>query len=132
MAEPREVEATFTTAATALVTIAETEVAETPRVQLHQQSPRVLVIAHAKLTTGAGTTAVVPRIRRGTSTAGTLVGDETGEAIKAAAGSTEEFSAMVVDTPGGVDSASYVLTLSQTGATGNGSCVEATIIAIEF
>lgn len=116
------------TADTALVTVAETVVATLSGVSTGR-AVNVQVRGWAQLTTGTNTTAVVPRIRRGTTISGTLIGEANPVTIGAAAGTTEDFEVDVVDTGADLAGASYVLTLQQVGATANGSCLQATVEA---
>jgi hypothetical protein len=82
-----------------------------------------------KLTTGASTTSIVPRIRRD-GLAGALVGDQTAMAIIGAVGETHEYGIKVVDTPGEVASQTYVLTIVQTAATVAGTIRQVLLRAI--
>lgn len=116
------------TADTALVTTAETVVATVSGVTTGR-AVNVQLRGWAQLTTGTNTTAVTPRIRRGTTIAGTLIGEGNPVTIGAAAGSTEDFEVDVVDSGADIASASYVLTLQQTAASANGSCLQAAIEA---
>lgn len=120
---------TTVAANTTLTTTTETEVAELSAPAPSQAGQRVTIAGWCQLTTGAGTTTVTPRIRRGTDTGGTLIGEGNPVTIGAAAGGTEVFSITVDDTPGELSSLSYVLTLQQAGATGNGTALLASLIA---
>lgn len=74
-----------------------------------------------EITTGTGTTALTVRVRRGTDTTGAVVGEGNPGQVQVAAGSTEVVDIAVEDALGDVNNASYVVTVQQTGATGNGS-----------
>lgn len=128
MADVREIEAVVETADTTVTTTTETAAATSPEVRVPARTGRVLVLAWAKLTTGAATTTVTPRLRRGSGTAGTAVGDATVEAIKAAAGSSEVFSVFFTEDVDNVDTVQFTFTLQQAGATGNGTIVQAGIV----
>ena len=130
MADVREVELTTQTADVTLTTTSETAIVNTPEVVVPAQTTRVLVLAWGQLTTGAGTTTVTPRIRRGTTTAGALVGEANAETVKAAAGSTEPFFIMASEERADVDRVQYVLTLAQAGATADGTALQAGIIVL--
>ena len=130
MADVREVELTTQTTDVTLTTTTETAIVNTPEVVVPAQTTRALILAWGQLTTGAGTTAVTPRIRRDTTTAGTLVGEANAEAVKAAAGSTEPFFIIASEERADVDRVQYVLTLAQVGATGNGTALQAGIIVL--
>lgn len=90
---------------------------------------RVQIKGWAQITTGGSTTALTIRVRRGSTITDTLIGEANAEQVKAAAGSTEELSIMLEDTPGEVANQSYVVTLQQTGAAANGSILQAFIQA---
>lgn len=113
---------------TPLVTTAETVVATLSGINTGR-ALNVQVRGWAQLTTGTNTTAVTPRIRRGTTITGTLVDEANPVTVGAAAGSTEDFEIDVVDEGADLAGASYVLTLQQTGASANGSCLQAGIEA---
>ena len=116
------------TADTTLVTTAETVVATLSGVST-PRAVNVQLRGWAQLTTGTNTTAVTPRIRRGSTITGTLIGEANPVTIGAAAGSTEDFEVDVRDDGADIAAATYVLTLQQTGASANGSCVQAAIEA---
>lgn len=119
----------FTTDVT-LTTTSETVIVTSPQVTSVRESTDVVVIAWAQLTTGAGTTAVTPRIRRGNAITSTLIGEANAEQVKAAAGSTEPFMALITEQIGGAGNFTYSLTLAQTGATGNGSAIQGGIVVL--
>ena len=79
-------------------------------------------------TTGSTTTAVVCQIRRASLT-GTLVSDATGQAIAAAAGSTNMYEVNCSDTPGEITGGVYVLTVTHTGGGSGGTTVYAVLDA---
>lgn len=91
------------------------------------ETANVCVIAWAQLTTGAATTTVTPRIRRGTTTSGTAVGEANAITIGAAAGSNEQYHMMACEARSGVATVEYSLTLEQASATGNGTVLQAGI-----
>ena len=130
MADILEAELTTSGSDVTLVTTAETEGINSPEVVAPRQTVRVLILAWGQLTTGTGTTAVTPRIRRGTGTAGTLVGEANAETAKAAAGSTEPFFLLASEARADVDRVQYTLTLQQTAATGNGTLLQAAILVL--
>lgn len=82
-----------------------------------------------QLTTGTGTTGVQLRVRRGSTTGGTLIDEVNTVTAYAAAGSTEERSINVVDEALDAAGVTYVLTVSQIGATANGTALQATLEA---
>lgn len=83
----------------------------------------------AFVTTGTTTTAVVCRIRRASLT-GTLVGDQTGQPVVAAAGSANWYPVVAQDTPGDVTGYTYVLTVTDTGGGTGGTTVTAYLNAV--
>lgn len=128
----RSIDAAFSVAAVTLTTTAETVIISSPNVQCPKDISFVSVQARSQLTLGTTTTAVTPRIRRGNSTTGTLVGSAVSEAIKTAAGSTEPFELKVLEERDFQDNVQYCLTLAQTGATANGSAVSGYILIMTF
>lgn len=116
------------TADVTLVTTAETVVATLSGVNTGGKRD-VALRGWAQVTTGVGTTALTPRIRRGTTVGGTLIGEANPEQVEAAAGSTEESSTEVTDAGVELGGASYVLTIQQTAATGNGTALQASLEA---
>ncbi|HEY2938148.1 MAG TPA: hypothetical protein VGJ25_16210 [Gaiellaceae bacterium] len=121
--------ATFTTDVT-LTTTTETSVVASAECSTAAATSRVTVLAWAQLTTGTATTTVTPRIRRGSAATGTLVGEATAVTIGAAAGSTEQFLAIVTEERQATDRVQYNFTLQQASATGNGSALQGGIIVI--
>lgn len=119
--------ATFTTDVT-LTTTSETSVVASGPASVPRQSANVCVLAWAQLTTGTNTTAVTPRIRRGTTTSGTLVNEANAEQVKAAAGSTEPLFAAFCEDRADVATVDYNFTLQQTAASANGSALSGWIL----
>lgn len=128
MAQLKELEAAVVTANTTLVTTAETVAATCDRVKASKQDLRVALFAFALVTLGAGATAATARVRRGTTASGTLL--DEGNAVQGTAGNTILVAVLVDDELSGVVGADYVLTIEQTGATGNGTVVQAGILAL--
>lgn len=126
----KDLGATTFAADVSLVTTAETVVVSSDLLLTPFNTSRVVVIAWAQLTTGASTTAVTPRIRRGTTTSGTLVSEANAVTIGAAAGSTEQFFAVAFEERGGTDRVQYSLTLQQTAASANGSALQGGIVVL--
>jgi len=127
MPELEEVGINYSAAAVTLVTTAETVVISSGRVPVPRQTCQVLIRAQCVLATGAGTTTVTPRIRRGTTTAGTEVGVGIAQEVKAAAGSKELFAETVMEERQNVDSVEYSFTLAQASASGNGAAAQLSI-----
>ncbi len=132
MANIREAEASSFTADVTLVTTAETVIISSPPLTAPSDAMQVYVLAYAQLTTGAATTAVTPRIRRGTAITSALVGEANAEAIKAAAGSTEPFFLAIVETLRGLSVVQYSFTLQQAAAAGNGIALQGAILVLAF
>jgi hypothetical protein len=112
---------------TTVVTTAETIVATTPAISTPSPDTPVTISGVLSMTYGTGTTAVTVQVRRGTTVSGTLVGEAN--AWNVTAGNTSEQTFSVKDTPGDVAGQSYVITVTQTGATANGTVqfTEATV-----
>lgn len=108
-----------------LVTTTEAVVATLAGVSTSGPGRSVRLKGMAKLTTGAGTTAVNLRIRRD-SLAGTEVVESNIVQVESAAGNTEDHSIDGDDLLSGeIYNATYVLTAQLTGATGNGTSLYA-------
>ena len=130
MPDIREAQINFATTDVTLTTTGEAVVVSSGAIVTPFQTHRIVILAWGQLTTGAGTTAVTPRIRRGTATTGTLVGEANAEQVKAAAGSTEPFIILVSEDRADQESVEYSLTLQQTAATGNGTVLQAGILVL--
>lgn len=128
MADIQEVAFATSTSDVTVTTTTETVAVTSLPALLPRQTHHVLVIAWCQLTTGAGTTAVTPRIRRGSDTSGDLVGDAVSEAVKAAAGSSEPFMLVASEERASEESVRYSLTVTQADATGDGTVTQAGII----
>lgn len=113
---------------TTLTTTTETVVATLAGVST-PRAVNVRLTGWAQLTTGTGTTTVTPRIRRGADATGTLIDEGNAVTIGAAAGGTEDFDIVAVDEGADISNATYVLTLQQAGATGNGTALQAGLSA---
>lgn len=88
----------------------------------------ITLIGTVVLDSGAGTTAVTPRIRRGNDQTGTAVSDAVAQETTAANAAT--WTVHATDAPGEVTGQSYEITVQQTGATGNGTIAYASLTAI--
>lgn len=132
MADIREAGAAYSGTNVTLVTTAETVIISSGPVTIPNDAVQAVILAWGELTTGAGTTAVTPRIRRGTLITDPLVGEANAENIKAVAGSVEAFFIMVVETLTVRDKIQYSFTLQQTAAAGNGTVLQASILVLVF
>src|SRR5918996_2650218 len=130
MADIQEASVNFSTTNVSLVTTAETVIISAPRIAVVRGSVSALILAFAQLTTGAATTTVTPRIRRGTAITDPLVGEANAVTLGAAAGSTEAFVAHAGEELTGIAGVEYSLTLQQAGATGNGAALQAAILVL--
>lgn len=110
-------------AATALVNAAETAVLTIGPIGTRGPSDQLEIAGLFSLTTGATTTAVVMRVRRGNGLAGVVVGAPQTTQLGAALPGTPGFQ--VVDTPGDVGDQFYTVTAQQTGGTSNGTATYA-------
>lgn len=117
------------TADTTITTTTETVAATVAGVSTPKPGVKVTLTATVQVTAGTGTTALTPRIRRGTDATGTLLGEGNPIQGGVAAGSTSTLTIQVEDTPGEVAGQSYVVTVAQTGASGNGTIVQADLKA---
>lgn len=129
MAKPKDVGFQLETTDVSIVTTTETVVATVSGLKLPFVTALLVIKAWVQLTTGASTTDVTVRIRRGSTIGGALVGEANPITIGAAAGSTEEFSIMVSEARANEDAAQYSVTVQQTAAAGNGTVVQAAIEA---
>ncbi len=97
-----------------------------------RETVNLCVWGWAQLTTGAATTAVVPRIRRGAAITGTLLGEATEIEIGATAADDEQFQMMACEERTGGGILEYSFTLDQIDATGNGTVLQAGIFVLVF
>lgn len=105
---------------------AETVVLTSNGVSTPRQGCQINLSGVVCITAGASTTAVVVRVRRGTVT-GTVVGVAETDTLAATKLGVIPFD--FVDTPGDVDGAVYVVTVVETGASGDGTVTFASIQA---
>lgn len=120
---------TYVTADTTLVTTAETVVATLTGVSMNKPGQTIGLRGVFVLTTGGSTTALTIRVREDSLT-GTVVGEAPVDSIEAAAGGTESHDIYVEHGPTAeVANKTYVLTVAQTGAAANGTCLSASLVA---
>lgn len=120
---------TFTTNVT-LTTTTEAVVQTLLRIPMTKPIQKVTLVGWAQLTTGAGATGVIARIRRTDLVGGALVGEATTITVGAAAGSNEVFTISTSEERAVEGSVDYNMTLEQAGATGNGTVLQGALIAI--
>lgn len=101
---------------------AETIVATTSGVSPPGRGVPVYVNIESNVTSGTGTTALVLRCRRGTLVTSPQVGNSVTQAFPAS--TSDSVSAGWNDNPGEVAGQQYVITMQQTGGTGNGSVTQ--------
>lgn len=122
----RQIVVSDTIANAAVVTTAETVAATTPALS-PPPNTTVILRGRVSLTAGTGTTAVTVRLRRGSGATGTSLGAP--DAITATAGATGEYEFEATDAIGDVAGQQWSLTVQQTGASANGTIVDAHIEA---
>lgn len=112
-----------------LTTTDEVEVIQVDGVTTGTGGRRLTIKGFAQITTGTGTTGLTLRIRQGTTVSGTLVGEANVEQVEAVAGSTEGHDIQVTADVGDLIGESFVLTVQQAGASGNGTSLQAALSA---
>lgn len=117
----------FSQADVSVPTTTETVAIASGPVTVPFETARILITARCQLTLGTGTTGVTPRIRKGSGVTGAVVGDAILEAIKTAAGSTEQFTLTVSESVQDVANVEYAFTVQQTAASANGTVAQASI-----
>jgi|ERR687897_205630 hypothetical protein len=111
-----------------VTTTNETVVCTLPGVSTGRKST-VFLEGWLQFTTGANTTALTARIRRGTTIAGTLVCEATAQELAAAAGGDEEISINGEDPGVDLSGATYVLTIQATAASADGTALQSKLEA---
>ena len=110
---------------TTLVTTAETVIATVSGVSCSRPGQSINLRGNATVTIGTAGTGLTFRWRRDSLT-GPLVGEAVTVQITTAAASTEDHEHIQTDlAPGELAGATYVLTVAQVAATGNGTVVHA-------
>ena len=113
-----------------LTTTTEKVIISSGPLPLEYSGQEIVIIGWAQLTTGTDTTAVKPKIRRGTAITGTLVNEANSETVKAAAGSTEPFFCMAAESRANENTVEYSFCLEQVGASADGTALQAGIIVL--
>ncbi len=132
MANVREGVANSSATDVTLVTTTETVIITSDLIALPSETVLVYVLGWAQLTSGAATTTVTPRLRRGAAITSPLLGEANAETIKTAAGSTEAFIIALTETVQNLATVQYSLTLQQAAATGDGTVLQASILVLIF
>jgi len=106
---------------------AETVVLTSPAFSPPVDAAQVQLLWSCQITAGTGTTALVFRLRRGTSVSGALV-FAAGWTLTLAAGNNGIGSGVYVDSPGVIGGQQYSLTVVQTAASGAGTFVDGCLL----
>ena len=130
MPDIEELQQNTVTANVTVTTTSETVAVSSGGVKMPRPTARVLIIAWCLMTSGAGTTSITARVRRGTATSGTLVGEANLQSLAVAAGGNESVFKMVSEARADEESVEYSLTVEQAAATGNGTVLEAAIAVL--
>jgi type IV pilus biogenesis protein CpaD/CtpE len=117
---------TGNTGTTSIPTTTETVVATLGGISTQSADAVVLLEGYLQIASGAATTALTVNIRRGSLTGAIVAVSEVDVAL---ASSNYGVGVQVNDAPGEVASQVYVLTVTQTAATGNGSVTYASLSA---
>lgn len=128
MAEAREVAIGRATTNVTVTGTTETTVVATEKISPDRPGRRVLLVALFTHTTGASVDGLTAILYRGADENGTQVSEATEVAVAAAA--IVQGHVTAIDTLPDVGEAQWALSLTQASATGNGSLLDATLIAI--
>lgn len=122
-----------TATAVTVTTTSETVAVTSPLADLRRPAGSGVVIRGTVnlVPAGAATTAVVLKVRQGTGTSGTQVGATQTVNVGATPGLDVTADIEVIDYNPAQPLGQYVITVTQTGATGNGTIQQATIEVIE-
>lgn len=110
-----------------VVTTAETLIIIGNALTMSSPNGKAVVRGWLDLTVGAGTTAITITIYRGSAIGGTVIGQKNPEAGDFTPGSTAHFDVEFIDLLVNVSGAQYCMSVTQTGATGNGTVQNALI-----
>lgn len=128
MGDPVRVVSVLATVDVNVPTTVETVIATVSGISTRDQSEQVVITAIVQFLTGAATTAVTLRVRRGVDTTGVLVGEAN--PIAAAAAAAVGLAVAARDNPGYVAGQSYVITAQQTAATAAGTAQQSGVTAL--
>lgn len=106
----------------------ETVILTTPLLNPALDFSQVFILWACDILAGTGTTALVFRLRRGTTAAGALV-NAAAWTHTLAAGNSAVVTGCYPDSPGAIAGQQYSLTVSQTGATAAGTFNDGSLIA---
>ena len=128
--QPQDIQAAYTSTNSTITTTTEQVAVSSPLARGYRNSAIVVVIGYAEVTLGTGTTAITPRIRRGTAITDTLVTEANALQIQTAAGSSEHYHMTAMEQVIGEFCTAYSFTLLQTAASANGTILAAGICVI--
>lgn len=114
-----------------LATTAETVVLVGPRLQTPKETSFVFTFACFTMSVGASTTAIVARIRQGTTATGAQIGQPGTEAV-VSGGANYAGNAWGFQQVQSTDYVQNCLTVQQTAATANGTVTGATIFTMSW
>lgn len=110
---------------------AETVVCITPPLSISLPNQPVLLYWYVMFGGGATITAILFRLRRGTTTGGVFI-NSTSQADQTATGTNSIRSGVYVDVPGEIAGVQYCLTMTCTGNTGSQQVVDVCMIAMQL
>lgn len=117
------------TSATTLTTTTETVAAtSTTNIENQPGGQGVCINGVVNVTAGTGTTAVTIRVRAGSGITGTVIGNAVVHTLAAAAVANIPFETLDNSAGALVGTVTYSVTVQQTGASGNGTVNQATIM----
>lgn len=117
---------------TTIPTTAETFVISTAGLKLMRPLQQIVVMGFAVLTSGADATAVTLRIRRGPTASAELVSEANAETLIGSPGDTHTYAVFALDTVLNGTAEFYSLSVQQASATGNGTVLNAALVALGF
>lgn len=107
---------------------AEVIVFTTPPINLPVDNAQVMILWQVTTTLGAAQTTYAVNIRRGTTTAGTLV--NSGQSLTTVAATNVNMSGVIQDVPGIVAEQQYTLSVTANGAAAAGTVVDGSLQVI--
>jgi hypothetical protein len=120
--------ASTTLLTTVLTSVTETAFVTAPGINLSLDNAQVWILWMVQLNTGAGTTQIQIKLRRGVDTTGFQVGQNWNNAV--AVTTNRQFSGCYIDSPGIVAGQQYTVTALQISSTGNGTFSDASIMVL--
>lgn len=117
-----------TIVAATIVTTAETVVATSNALSPALDFELIIILWEVTLTIGTTGNLLTPKLRRGTTVAGTLVNVGTG--VTVVAPNVVKLSGVYTDTPGAVAGQQYSITLTVGAATANSTVSDVSIVTV--